>query len=307
MSYCIPAEYLCDGKWDCSDGHDESKTQNCGPHRFCKNMFNCTKTQICIHVHETCDGLVNCPYEDDEQLCTLSRHIYPAGCLCLALAMQCVNQTIHFNLLASSFQFYIMIFEDSNIYFEDHWDARNKLPFAAVLMILNSGQTNPCVYLEQSNNLLHIDFKSNHIPTLHQKCFEQSLKLKLVKISHNLISKLSDCLFCNLALLIHLDLSHNLLSFISSSFVLRSPQMTLLSLQNNILNTANPNYFSNAHFKILQVENFRLCCTLKGNLKCTAKIPWYTSCKHLLPSESIKIVFLCILCLIFSLNVASIL
>ena len=83
--------------------------------------------------------------------------------------------------------------------------------------------------------------------------------------------------------------------------------MTLLSLQNNILNTANPNDFSNAHFKILQVENYRLCCMLKGDLKCTAKIPWYTSCKHLLPSESIKIVFLCILCLIFSLNVASIL
>ncbi len=88
--YCIFWGYTCNGRWDCPFGSDETNSL-CDENKRCANMFKCKTTEVCIHLGDLCDGTVNCPQEDDEQLCTLNQHFCPPVCICLALAMQCVD------------------------------------------------------------------------------------------------------------------------------------------------------------------------------------------------------------------------
>ena len=42
--YCIPWGYVCDGKWDCPYGSDESSYYKCVKRRQCTTMFKCKNT-----------------------------------------------------------------------------------------------------------------------------------------------------------------------------------------------------------------------------------------------------------------------
>ena len=67
--YCVPWNYLCDAKWDCSKGIDESNS--CYSARNCINMFKCQHSLIWIHIAEVCDNAIHCPCEEDGLLCSL--------------------------------------------------------------------------------------------------------------------------------------------------------------------------------------------------------------------------------------------
>ena len=66
--YCIPWGYVCDGKWDCPNGYDESAKISCGHKRSCTSMLHCKASQICLHLENICDGYHDCPLGDDEVL-----------------------------------------------------------------------------------------------------------------------------------------------------------------------------------------------------------------------------------------------
>ena len=66
--YCIHWNYICDGKWDCPGGYDESN--ECGLHRLCSKLFKCRDSMMCIHSGDTCDDKIDCPFGDDEDLFT---------------------------------------------------------------------------------------------------------------------------------------------------------------------------------------------------------------------------------------------
>ncbi len=94
--YCLPWAYVCDGKWDCPFGHDESITQRCGQKRKCQHMFKCINSQICIHVEDICDNFNDCPLYEDEQMCDLKYAICPKECHCQNYAMFCYEASLNF-------------------------------------------------------------------------------------------------------------------------------------------------------------------------------------------------------------------
>ena len=63
--------YVCDGKWDCPYGYDESGIHECGLNRTCKHMFKCWYSQLCIHMFDVCNTFEDCPNKDDEAMCEL--------------------------------------------------------------------------------------------------------------------------------------------------------------------------------------------------------------------------------------------
>ena len=66
LSYCIPFELICNGKWECPHGNDEI---NC--HTFsCPNLFKCKNQTKCIHFSKLCNMNKDCMFGDDESWCT---------------------------------------------------------------------------------------------------------------------------------------------------------------------------------------------------------------------------------------------
>ena len=66
MSYCIPYWLICNGKKDCPYGEDEAA---CGKF-LCRDMFKCIYDNICVSLHDVCDGIMHCSGSgEDEMLC----------------------------------------------------------------------------------------------------------------------------------------------------------------------------------------------------------------------------------------------
>ena len=66
LTYCIPYWRICDGKNDCPYGEDEAACEEF----LCRGMFKCITDDICVSMHDVCDGIINCPKAwEDEMLC----------------------------------------------------------------------------------------------------------------------------------------------------------------------------------------------------------------------------------------------
>ena len=107
--YCIPWGYICDGKWDCPYGYDESSIHDCGLNRTCKHMFKCWYSQLCIHMFDVCNRFEDCPNKDDEAMCELRDVNCPKSCMCLNFAVMCTavprNERFFFNSPFVSYHF----------------------------------------------------------------------------------------------------------------------------------------------------------------------------------------------------------
>ena len=88
MYYCIPWSYVCDNKWDCPHGYDELN-ETCSTNRECTNMFKCRNSIRCVHMGDVCNGNMDCPERDDEQLCALNYLPCPSSCYCLTFVIKC--------------------------------------------------------------------------------------------------------------------------------------------------------------------------------------------------------------------------
>ena len=106
--YCVPWNYVCDGKWDCSYGYDEI-SHNCSSGRQCSNMFKCKDSQLCVHLLDTCNGAADCPLEDDEVLCELQYIMCPDKCIFLNFALTCHNSTKNFGFTSLPYVSYHLV------------------------------------------------------------------------------------------------------------------------------------------------------------------------------------------------------
>ena len=125
-------------------------------------------------------------------------------------------------------------------------------------------------------------------------------------LNSNEISKISQKAFWNLKSLIILDLSSNPLHDFKSETIINCFQLLLVVLQNSSFRFISENVFKSVNLKVLQKQDYHLCCVLKDDAYCTALRPWYLSCNDLLGTTSIKVCFHVISLAVVIANVISI-
>ena len=301
--YCIPWNYVCDGKWDCPKGTDEGLTHGCNIDRKCPNLFKCRKSNLCIHLGSLCNNDPVCPHGDDELLCDLQNQICPFYCHCFLHTIRCINVTLN-SLFASALWPYNVVLFDNCIHYVGAW--LNRILFNVRIFVhTHSGLQEVCS-LTNGKIFLSADFSFNIIGQLQSGCFLNMNSIKLINLKSNLISEIQKLAFSGLPSLRYLDLSNNFLTSISEYIFARSHNIVILSLTGNGLMSVNKNTFQKFKGKIINVRDFHICCLIPKTVHCTATIPWHKSCSNLLWHTCITKFIGFISCLLIFLNLLSI-
>ncbi len=276
-SFCVPWSYTCDGKWDCSHGHDELTAQ-CGTSRPCKEMFQCKGCQICVHVQDVCDGKNDCPWGDDELMCELIGASCPVNCTCLSLAFLCKSVEVSFS--DKSLSAYIAAHISNTTI--DSISLFFPMVRAVVLHITCGRISNICFWRSALKKLLHLDFSCNLIGKLSASCFCSLQDLRILKLPHNHIKFVETEAFANLFKLNQVDMSNNELVSIPECAFAHASSLAYLVLYNNSFLFLDHDFFIGLRKTNIMTFNYRICClSLAYGHKCSAAIPWHFSCHSL--------------------------
>ena len=299
--YCIPWGYVCDGKWDCPYGYDESHHQKCGISRQCTNMFKCRNSQLCVHVYDVCDGFMDCPIQDDEALCELKDIICPKLCTCLNFAVSCkinINDTKVFPHLPHVSYHIVSTNIDSMLFLKDN-------TFLAVLNISQNLIADICNDVIKFYYLNNLDVSWNQIRKLSSGCFSELFNLQVIKIDNNQVTTMEEKSFYNLRHILLIDLSQNKLTSVLKYTFYNITRICKLNICNNPLKNIGHDIFSDMSLSSIVSDKFEICCLAPPMVFCPASKPWFTSCSTLLPNLPIKLTFVIIALCILMLNILS--
>ncbi len=304
LSYCIPWSYICDGKWDCPNGDEEKYTPICGTsdaHK-CVLMYRCRRTNVlCLHPHSVCDGIPNCPLQDDEMFCALHNIICPNDCSCLLFAMSCsgINPALFVDTYPHIF---LSIYQSSLPSKTQTFIA--KFQFLIHMEIIKASLSQICE-IAFAQSLQNLNVTWNEVRFISKNCFSSSTKIMQIDLSKNSVSSVQSHSFGHLSEIKYLDLSFNPLTHLVQQY---SPPLTIwvLNLENISFSFTSKSVFDSSHVFHILATDYHICCMTQARTQCVSERPWYRSCSQMLPSKAVHWCVCVILFAVLSGNVFSI-
>ena len=255
--------------------------------QICPGALFCGLDDICVHLHQFCDGVTDCKLSgDDESMCV--KRTCADGCTCIGETMICTgrNKT---NVVSMHKHFH-------GLYVKTHIDILNHLnnfpdlyylslsdmklsyirPYFASLaslrVLLLSNITLPIMhsqFFHGLNTLSILHTENNSIEVIHKLAFSALGNIKYLNLSRQNITTIYECAFCRLESLEVLDLSFNKLITL-----VRGSLDALNDVQINL--TGNPLHKINRHAMSPNVMSIfdrqKYCCFVQINTACFSKI-----------------------------------
>ncbi|KAL4225125.1 G-protein coupled receptor [Mactra antiquata] len=314
--FCIPLEFMCDGKMDCRHGEDE---MNCDAW-FCPKQFRCRDSATCIMKSKLCDGVKDCQYGEDEFDCDIQ---CSGMCKCGPGFVECTGQSVPSNLVESSANFspdvrtivlkhsYLYLTEMKSSPFERFpYLGKLDLSFCRIKEIHD-------LTFKKLHNLYYLDLGYNKLSSISSFLFQDLNNLRYLNLAGNLaLQTVQPNAFVNLNRLPRLDLQDLSISIITEDMFRGLPSLEILNLSGNAISQASDYSFSSLRkLRILDLSNnmissfdkslfigldnldelvtdsFSFCCIKPVNLslsKCFPSQDEFSSCSDLLRSGIVR-------------------
>ncbi len=306
-AHCIPWSYLCDNKWDCIQGDDESILPcqvHCVGKLKCKTNNNSVFS--CVPLSVLCDGISDCAADDDEVSCTRFEKFgrCPGKCVCLNAAMMCRNSSIPHDHFSDSkmdiFVSYHIVL--SNVHLPVRYLLKHNVRF---INISNNVISEACLNCDfQTHKTVMMDVSLNNVKSINKQCYCNLTELCQVLLGNNMISAIELHAFLYLPNLSKVSLRHNQLHRIPQNVFQHTPKLSVLHLEGNPLTDIDSKMFHNLKLQTIFTDSFHVCCIKSPAAECNAPIPWFVSCSQpgMFPNLGMKICYIVFSLLIVCCN-----
>ncbi len=218
-------------------------------------QMKCQQSAICIPMEDVCNGVVDCPFQDDEFFCKTLHNSCPGSCTCLLFAMKCTSWDNDKPESVGSANHYPYVI----ISVIGQADLSNILPFlqlfkeAVEFNLENTNISEICEPLKLYNRkyiLQNASLSRNNLIMLTSGCFSKMPNLRYLNLSYNLIFHLEAKSFYHTPNHFILDISFNKLTHLNNAIFEGKFSLKLLRLDGNIIHDV-----SFSIFKGVNIEN----------------------------------------------------
>ena len=239
FTYCIPYWRICDGKNDCPYGEDEAACEEF----LCRGLFKCIIDDICVSMHDVCDGIINCPKSwEDEMLCYPFEPHNP-NCQSRGDALVCKQAELN----------QIPIFPSAK----------------ALLISKNADMKISGLEFQRMVFLVVLKLVECSITTFPSNAFSEHSQLLDLDLSHNMLTRIGEDDLRGLHKLRRLNLAYNMLRTLhwhTLPFLLRLRE---LHLEINQLDFDDHGILVNlSHLNYIQSNEKIICCFTSPNANC---------------------------------------
>ncbi len=253
----------------------------------CPGFFKCQNSSICVPPQLLCDGINDCPNNDNKFFCNFPVLKCPINCHCLMFGIRC-NNISQFGV-SRDIKVYFVFIRILHSHVENTISLLKKCNMVMFLHFLNNSVVTPDQILgslRKPSAARHIDVSHNLVVGLISPIFKKLQSLSFLNMSHNKIQQVSPFIFENCKNISIIDLANNNIIALGKYVFVGPIKISIMNMSNNFVYLVNSKAFHSSKIKCILTDSYRICCLLsESKTLCNSKPKWPFSCGRLLNNK----------------------